>query len=130
MQFRRPKTLKRLPDFLSEEEVDRLLRAADPFEADGSHDDGHHLTGHDAKAVRARAIVDALFSSGLRVSELVSLNTDDIAWENAELRVTGKGDTNGSHLSATARCLPCVKPLPCGPMRDNEPSFKTAGADG
>lgn len=78
LSFRRPKTVHRLPDFLSVEEVERLLAATASLD--------------DARARhRARAIVDVLFSSGLRVSELTALDMAAVHWEAGELRVTGKG---------------------------------------
>ncbi len=73
-----PKLWKMLPDFLSEEEVDRLLnaysgRTGDPLE------------------LRNRAILELLYSSGLRVSEAANLPLNAIDFESELLRVTGKG---------------------------------------
>jgi site-specific recombinase XerD len=76
--FHRPKAGKRLPTFLSVEEVDRILKT---------------LTTPDDDPIdrRNRAIVELLFSSGIRVGELVGINVEDIDWELGELRVLGKG---------------------------------------
>ena len=64
-------------EFLDEGELERLLAAAD---------------GLDAKSLRDRAILELLFSAGLRVSELVSINRDQINLERGEFSVRGKGD--------------------------------------
>jgi len=67
---------KKLPSVLSVEEVGRLLRAPD-LEA---------RTG-----LRDRAMLELLYASGLRVSELIGLRPDQIHWEEGFLRVLGKG---------------------------------------
>ena len=54
---------KRLPHFLAVEEVERLLRAPQ---------------GNSFQAIRDRSIMEILYSTGLRVSELTSLNVSDI----------------------------------------------------
>ncbi len=63
-------------DFLEMEEVQRL------FEAAG---------GMDPKSLRDKAIIELLFSSGLRVSELVNLNRDQVNLKTGEFSVRGKG---------------------------------------
>jgi len=70
------KTSERQIDFLEMEEVERI------FEAAG---------GTDVKSLRDRAILELLFSSGLRVSELVNLNKDQINLKTGEFSVRGKG---------------------------------------
>jgi integrase/recombinase XerD len=67
---------KKLPTVLSVEEVGRLLRAPD-LEA---------RTG-----LRDRAMLELLYATGLRVTELVTLRADQIHWEEGFLRVVGKG---------------------------------------
>lgn len=64
-------------DFLEAEEVERLFKAAE---------------GTSTQTLRDRAILELLFSSGLRVSELVSLNRDQINLKHQEFSVRGKGD--------------------------------------
>lgn len=49
------------------------------------------IKGDDFLSVRDRAIVELFYSSGLRLSELLSLNTDSIDFSQALVRVTGKG---------------------------------------
>jgi integrase/recombinase XerC len=74
--LRNPKQPKRLPNPLRVDEVIRLLEAIaieEPF------------------GVRDRAMLETLYGGGLRVSELVGLNVDDIDSETAVTRVRGKG---------------------------------------
>lgn len=66
-----------LPEVLSVAEVDRLEAAVDLEKAEGH---------------RNRAIIEVLFSCGLRVSELVNLHLSDIYEEQKFIRVRGKGD--------------------------------------
>ena len=73
---RSPRTLKSLPRYLTLEEVDRLL---------GSPDTGTPLGLRDA------AMVELLYATGLRVSELVSLRLRDINLGAGYLRCVGKG---------------------------------------
>ena len=63
-------------DFMSDQELQRLLKAPD---------------GDDLKSLRDRAILEMLFSTGLRVSELCSL-TRDIDLSVDDLSIRGKGD--------------------------------------
>ncbi len=72
----RPKLDRRLPSFLSVEEATHLV------EAPG---------GDTVAALRDRAILETLYSSGLRVSELVSLRFRDLDLISGTLRVVGKG---------------------------------------
>ena len=64
-------------EFLDGNELDRLLSAA---------------SGTSVKALRDRAILELLFSAGLRVSELISINRDQINLSRQEFSVKGKGD--------------------------------------
>lgn len=64
-------------DFLDFDEVARLVSAAE---------------GKDIKSIRDRTILELLFSTGLRVSELVSLNRENISLAKREFSVRGKGD--------------------------------------
>lgn len=64
-------------EFLDGSEVERLLNSAD---------------AEDLKSLRDRAILELLFSAGLRVSELISINRDQINLERQEFSVRGKGD--------------------------------------
>src|SRR3972149_1070449 len=71
-----PKTESRNLKFLTKEMVDRLVTAPDTSKEDG---------------IRDRAIMELLFSTGLRVSELVGLNKDKIDLDRREFGVIGKG---------------------------------------
>lgn len=64
-------------DFLEAEEVMRIFEAA---------------KGDSFKSLRDRAILELLFSAGLRVSELVSINRDKVDFSKQEFSVRGKGD--------------------------------------
>lgn len=72
-----PKTERLLPDVLSVEEVDAMLATFDI---------------RSAKGCRDSAIVEVLYSTGLRVSELVSLRLGDLFFGEGYVRVVGKGD--------------------------------------
>ena len=65
-----------LPKTLGEDEVEALLAAPDPKEPLG---------------LRDKAMLELLYASGLRVSEIVSLPRDGVDMENGILRITGKG---------------------------------------
>ena len=72
-----PKAGRHLPDTLSVEEIDRIIGSID------------YST---AKGLRDRAILEVLYSCGLRVSELCDLKLGDLFFGEGYIRVTGKGD--------------------------------------
>ncbi len=72
-----PRLGRKLPEVLSIEEIDQLIAAIDL-----SKTEGH----------RNRAIVETLYSCGLRVSELVSLKFGDLYFDEGFIRVIGKGN--------------------------------------
>lgn len=76
LEVRAPKPDKPLPKTADAETIDRLLRA----------DDGDPLLLRDV------AIFELIYSSGLRLAELVSIDLDDVDLEQRQLRVTGKGN--------------------------------------
>lgn len=67
---------------------DRMIKFLQPEELDKLFDS---VDLSDLRGLRDRAILEILFSTGLRVSELVSLNRDQINFENGEFGVIGKG---------------------------------------
>ncbi|MDO8335643.1 MAG: tyrosine-type recombinase/integrase [Candidatus Saccharibacteria bacterium] len=72
-----PKTTHKQVTFLNTDEIDRML---------------YEIKLDSPKGFRDRAIVELLFSSGLRVSELVNLNRDHINIARREFMVRGKGN--------------------------------------
>lgn len=83
LQFQGPKQLKKLPDFLSVEEVNMLKTfVMGPDKAWMALD---HLQ------MRNLLIIELLFSSGLRVAELAQLKVSDVDTDLGEIRVLGKG---------------------------------------
>ncbi len=75
--IRQPKIGRHIPTVLSVEEVEKILAGIDL-----SKDEGH----------RNKAIIELLYSCGLRVSELVSLRISDLFFDEGFIRVLGKGD--------------------------------------
>ena len=71
------KTGERELDLITEDELERLLKAPE---------------GGDTKILRDKAILELLFSTGLRVSELCSLNRDSVNLKKGEFSVRGKGE--------------------------------------
>ncbi len=72
-----PKIGRKLPDTLSTKEIDELILAIDLSKPEGE---------------RNRAIIETLYSCGLRVSELITLKLSDLFFEEGFLKVTGKGN--------------------------------------
>ena len=75
-QLRSPKIGMRLPDVLTLQEIDDIINAIDLATCEGQ---------------RNRAIIEVLYSCGLRVSELCSLRMSDLYLKEQFIRVTGKG---------------------------------------
>ena len=71
-----PKTGRHLPDVLSVQEIDAILQSIDRTLPEGQ---------------RNRAMIETMYSCGLRVSELCNLKTADLYPEEGFVRVTGKG---------------------------------------
>ena len=71
-----PRVWKRLPKFLSVEEVERLLAQPNETTPEGRRD---------------RAMLEVLYATGLRVSELVNLKVNDVESDAGVLRCLGKG---------------------------------------
>ena len=72
-----PKIGRKLPDTLSTKEIDNLINAIDLHKEGGE---------------RNRAMLEMLYSCGLRVSELVGLQLSDLFFDEGFIRVTGKGN--------------------------------------
>jgi integrase/recombinase XerC len=74
--LRNPRKERKLPHFLSNQEIGQLL-AAPPKS--------------DPQGIRDRAILETMYSAGLRVSELVGMNLDDLDLMDGLVRIRGKG---------------------------------------
>ena len=75
--LRSPKIGMHLPDVLTLQEIDDIINAIDLSKCEGQ---------------RNRAIIEVLYSCGLRVSELCELRLSDLYMNELFIRVTGKGD--------------------------------------
>jgi len=71
-----PKQEKHLPQFLTEDEVTKLIEVALP---------------KDERGLRDRAILETFYSTGIRISELVGLSNQDIDFIGGIVKVMGKG---------------------------------------
>ena len=72
-----PKIGRKLPDTLSVQEIDTIIAAIDLSKPEGE---------------RNRAMIETLYSCGLRVSELIDLKLSDLYFEEGFIKVSGKGD--------------------------------------
>ncbi len=71
-----PKVNRKIPEILTVEEIDRIINAIDL-----SKPEGH----------RNKAIIETMYSCGLRVSEVINLRLSDLFFEEEFIRVRGKG---------------------------------------
>lgn len=74
--LRNPRANRKLPHFLTADEIQKLLEAPDP---------------NDEMGLRDRAILEVIYSAGLRVSELSGMNDRDIDSADGTVRIRGKG---------------------------------------
>ncbi len=74
-----PKQEKRLPSFMTEEETAKLIEGA------------FAKSEKDLLGLRDRAILETFYSAGLRISELVGLNLENIDFISGTIKVLGKG---------------------------------------
>jgi len=72
-----PRIGRKLPEILTDDEINNLIDAIDVTKAEG---------------LRNRAILETLYSCGLRVSELVDLKVSNLHFEQEFLRIAGKGE--------------------------------------
>lgn len=115
--LRNPRKARTLPHFLSSDEMGRLLElppAAEPM------------------GLRDRAILEVLYSAGLRVSELAGLSDGDVDFASSAIRVRGKGKRErigpiGSFAAkalkswlAVRKLSPRIKPGPAAPVFVNK----------
>lgn len=76
-QLETPRTKRSLPDFLSIEEIDTIIQSIDLSKPEGN---------------RNKAIIETLYSCGLRVSELTQLRISDLHLNEEFIKVIGKGN--------------------------------------
>ena len=107
--LRSPRIPSRLPKFLTREEAARLLSAP----GSDSYED-----------LRDRAMLELLYASGLRVSELVSLKPESANLQDGWVRVLGKGNKERL-VPVHARALACLRVY----LSEREKRFKTPAAE-
>ncbi|MCX7666141.1 MAG: tyrosine recombinase XerC [Gemmataceae bacterium] len=95
--LRGPRLERKLPHFLSKEEIAQLLASPDETRPLG---------------LRDRAILETLYSAGLRVSELVGLNCTDVDLAEGIATVRGKGKKERLALLGPAACSAIQRWLP------------------
>lgn len=86
-----PKVRKRLPKAISQEDMERLLREP--------------AREQTPKALRDRALLEVLYATGLRVTELVSLDVDDVNLASATVRVVHTKDRGARLVPVHQRAL-------------------------
>jgi integrase/recombinase XerC len=112
--LRSPRRPRKLPKFLTGDEISRLLAAPRPEAAGG---------------LRDRAILELMYSAGVRVRELVNLDDADLDLRNATVRVRGKGRRErlgivGSHARTAVRAWLTARPRPqAGLASRSQPLF-------
>jgi integrase/recombinase XerC len=112
--LRNPRRERKLPHFLTNQEIGKLL-SAPPVS--------------DPAGIRDRAILETMYSAGLRVSELVGINVDDLDFAQGLVRVRGKGKKErlsplGSFaIKAIERWLKYREPSPRLPKKIGSPLF-------
>ncbi|TYA56344.1 site-specific tyrosine recombinase XerD [Formosa maritima] len=91
-----PKIGRKLPDTLSLEDINKLINAIDLSKPEGE---------------RNRAILETLYSCGLRVSELTNLKISDLFFDEGFIKVTGKGDKQRfvPIVDSTQKFINCYK---------------------
>ena len=72
-----PRRVRKLPGLLAEQDANQLVESPDR----------KSLLGH-----RDRAVLETLYGTGIRVSELVGVNINDVDFKRAAIKVTGKGN--------------------------------------
>jgi site-specific recombinase XerD len=110
------RTEKRLPSFLFEEEMARLVE----MPSNEPCPDGEEFW-----KLRDRAVLETLYSTGCRISELVSLDLHDVDLKNHTARVMGKGAKErnlflGTTAVESLRSYMTLRPFHAGPSASGE----------
>lgn len=100
----KPKSAKRLPFVLSVEEIDSLLEAPDVTKDGG---------------LRDRAMLELMYATGLRVSELLSLQFKNVNFQNGLITVYGKGNKQRT-VPVSSFALEYLRKYVEGPRRRNK----------
>lgn len=108
-QVDKPKSSKRLPFVLSNEEVDELLDAPDISKDSGMRD---------------KAMLEVMYATGLRVSELLSLEFKNVNMQNAIIKVYGKGNKERS-VPISDFAMEYLRKYIDGPRRRNHGAKKS-----
>jgi integrase/recombinase XerC len=112
--LRSPRRPRKLPKFLTGDEISALLAAPSPAAAGG---------------LRDRAILELMYSAGVRVRELVGLDDGDLDLANGTVRVRGKGRRErlgivGGHARTALRQWLAARPKPArAPAGRSQPLF-------
>ncbi len=110
-QIRPPKRQRREVIFLTKEEVETFLASMDE----------RTLTD-----LRLRAIVETILGTGMRISEVLSLNRKDIDWKRKEAKIVGKGNKE-RRVFFTDRALSWISRYLERRSDSSEPVFVTTG---
>lgn len=105
-QFEKPKSAKRLPFVLSSQEIDDLLEAPDITKENGFRD---------------RAMLEVMYATGLRVSELLSLKFENVNLKNGLITVYGKGNKQRT-IPISTFAMEYLRKYIDGPRRRNKGS--------
>jgi integrase/recombinase XerC len=104
--LRNPRKERSLPHFLSAEEIDRLLAAP---------------SAKDASGLRDRAMLETLYSAGLRVSELAGMNLADLDFDAGVVTIRGKGRKERLALLGRPACKALQQWLGVRRVSEKEP---------
>jgi integrase/recombinase XerC len=115
-----PKPEKRLPRFLTIKQMEDLLAAPARLVSKPVEKRGRGKPVEASVPARDEAILETIYSCGLRISELCGMRAEDVDWREQLVRVLGKGrkerqvPIGGKALQAIERYWQQLAPAPCG----------------